>query len=184
MYVLLYIAMFQILFECSKCPICMYVCMHVCIYIYIFMYIIYIYICMYIYIYIYIFPRTHTQGKWPVLKDYADKHFCWSTDQEILDMGLSKIEIYNLDADGDGHPTLEVGALWTVVALHPASGTARDNARDTCSITINSLGNRTDCALQEIIHTFSVQVPFVEFGKYFCVYLFCAYVHTLYAYIV
>ena len=62
---------------------------------------------------------------WPVEPKFLELDFPFATDNEIMDLGLTKLEIFNLDNDGDGDPDLE-DILITFRYCQATKGTKED----------------------------------------------------------
>lgn len=57
-------------------------------------------------------PASMTQDldgskHWPIRPEFLAHDFPFSTEAEITELGLTKLEVYNLDTDGDGAPDVE-----------------------------------------------------------------------------
>ena len=59
---------------------------------------------------------------WPVQPNFLELDFPFATENEITDLGLTKLEVFNLDNDGDGDPDVE-DILLTFRYCVPMAGT-------------------------------------------------------------
>lgn len=62
---------------------------------------------------------------WPVQSKFLELDFPFATENEITDLGLTKLEIFNLDCDGDGNPDLD-DMLITFRFCQPTAGNKDD----------------------------------------------------------
>jgi hypothetical protein len=51
-------------------------------------------------------PSALTEGHWPVMERFQKTQFCWTSSEEILQFDLAKVELFDLDAEGTGDPTV------------------------------------------------------------------------------